>query len=524
MNSVAAVEMWHPVEVELVDARGYDDPFHDAELRAELISPAGAVSSVPGFWDGGPTWRLRICPDEIGRWRWRTVCSDAGNVGLHAREGEFICVSSTGDNPLYRHGPVAPVPGAWHFAHADGTPFFWLGDTAWNGVLRASPADWDRYLTLRRDQGFTVIDHFSTTWRGLPITAAGIPSFEPGPPVQVHPEVFRAMDERLLDINSHGLLSAPLLVIALYDDDPGWALPENEVARLARYVMARWGAYHVVWSLGGDGDFSGPRADRWRRVGRAVAADTSGHPMTMHPCGMAWNADEFRDEAWFSLIAYQSCHFAAPEIQAWPITGPLRGEWLKAPPRPILNLEPNYEEHPALDTGYLFTARDVRLAIYRSLLLAPPCGVTYGNFHVWSWSNEPENRTGTLRERSDAWRAIGPWHEHLQTPGALHAAIARRILESGPWSDLRPAPEVLVGGADPADPTHYVVAATTADASWTLAYVPAGVPLVELATVPQSAGSVHWIDPRTGLRETAQGDAGTYRVPTDDDWLIEVRV
>jgi hypothetical protein len=523
VSSHEVVEQWHPFEVELVDARAYDDPYHDAELRAELTSPSGAVSSVPGFWDGRLMWRLRFCPGEVGRWHWRSVCSDSGNSGLHARRGDFVCEPATGDNPLYRHGPVEPLPGTWHFAHADGVPFFWLGDTAWNGVLRAGQAEWDRYLALRKAQGFSVIDHFSTTWRGLPITATGLPSFEPGPPVRVHPEVFQPMDERVLDINRHGLLSAPLLVIALYDDDPGWALPEEEVARLARYVMARWGAYQVAWSLGGDGDFSGRRADRWRRIGRAVAADTGGHPMTMHPCGMAWNADEFRDEAWFSFIAYQSCHFAAPEARAWPITGPLAGEWRKAPKRPILNLEPNYEEHPALDTGYVFTDRDVRLAIYRSLLLAPPCGVTYGNFHVWSWSDEPEDRSGTLPGRSSAWRAIGPWHEHLETTGAVQAAIARQVIESGPWTALRPAPEVLAAGADPADPTHYVAAAATPDGSWILAYVPTGVQGVELANAPRLPRAVHWIDPRTGRRQAADESDGTYRVPTADDWLLEVR-
>jgi hypothetical protein len=524
MDIGGTVERWHPHEVELVDARGYADPYHDAELRADLCSPSGVVVSVPGFWDGGSVWRLRFCPGEVGRWQWRSVCSDPGNDGLHGREGAFLCEPGVpGDNPLYRHGPVTPVAGRWHFAHADGTPFFWLGDTAWNAVLRAKAADWSRYLDLRRKQGFTVIDHFSTTWRGLPTAPCGVPSFEPGPPVRVHPEVFRPMDERVLEINRRGLLAAPLLVIALYDDDPGWALPEGEVARLARYVMARWGAYHVAWSLGGDGDFSGSRAKRWRRVGRAVAADTGGRPMTMHPCGLAWNADEFRDEAWFSFIAYQSCHFAATEARAWPITGPLRGEWRKAPPRPIINLEPNYEGHPALDTGEVFADRDVRVAVYRSLLLAPPCGVTYGNFHVWSWSDEPEDRSGTLPGRSSAWRAIGPWHAHLETPGALQVGMARRILESGPWTELRPAPEVLAGGADVADPARYVSVASTADQSWILAHIPPGVRDVTLAAMPGASAHAQWIDPRTGRLQPAVSSGGTLPVPAGDDWLLDVR-
>ena len=178
----------------------------------------------------------------------------------------------------------------------------------------------------------------------------GVPSFEPGLSIRIHPEVFRRMDEKVAEINRQGLVAAPLILLALYDEDPGWALPEGEVIRLARYLMARWGAYHVVWSLGGDGDFTGPRAERWQRVGRAVSARSHARPITMHPCGLAWNADEFRDEDWYGIVAYQSCHFASDEARGWLISGPLREEWRKVPRRPILNLEPNYEEHPALDT------------------------------------------------------------------------------------------------------------------------------------------------------------------------------
>ena len=47
-------------------------------------------------------------------------------------------------------------------AHADGTPFFWLGDTVWNGLIRSTADDWDEYLCTRRAQGFSVIQFFST--------------------------------------------------------------------------------------------------------------------------------------------------------------------------------------------------------------------------------------------------------------------------------------------------------------------------------------------------------------------------
>ena len=40
-----------------------------------------------------------------------------------------------------------------YLAHADSTPFFWLGDTAWNGALLSSKSDWEIYLNDRAKKG-----------------------------------------------------------------------------------------------------------------------------------------------------------------------------------------------------------------------------------------------------------------------------------------------------------------------------------------------------------------------------------
>ncbi|HEX4946703.1 MAG TPA: DUF4038 domain-containing protein, partial [Blastocatellia bacterium] len=40
---------------------------------------------------------------------------------------------------------------------ADGKPFFWLGDTAWELFHRLNREEADRYLKNRADKGFTVI-------------------------------------------------------------------------------------------------------------------------------------------------------------------------------------------------------------------------------------------------------------------------------------------------------------------------------------------------------------------------------
>jgi hypothetical protein len=39
---------------------------------------------------------------------------------------------------------------------------------------------------------------------------------------------------------------------------PGYTLPDDEAVRLARYIMARYEAHHVIWLLGGGGNYLDP--------------------------------------------------------------------------------------------------------------------------------------------------------------------------------------------------------------------------------------------------------------------------
>src|SRR5689334_4217596 len=120
------VARWTAHELSFESARSREDPFWDVDLRVELAAPSGRTFAVDAFWDGDRVWRARVRADEIGPWRWRTLASDRDDRGLHDRSGVFDCVPYYGPNPVYRHGPVRVSDDGHSFAHADGTPFFWL--------------------------------------------------------------------------------------------------------------------------------------------------------------------------------------------------------------------------------------------------------------------------------------------------------------------------------------------------------------------------------------------------------------
>ena len=88
-------ETWRPVELAFESKKTYDDPFGDVTLDL-LLFGGGRLYTVPGFWDGGNTWRVRfVCPAE-GAWQCLTACSDTENAALHGRTAAVACKAYSG--------------------------------------------------------------------------------------------------------------------------------------------------------------------------------------------------------------------------------------------------------------------------------------------------------------------------------------------------------------------------------------------------------------------------------------------
>ena len=128
----AGPAVWQPHEVTLTADSIYPQPavWLSLQLNATLThSASGLALEAPGFWDGGKTWKLRFAAPVAGEWRWRTSCSEAGDTGLHGAAGSFSVAPYAGSNALYRHGILRPHKSGRFLEHADGVPFYWLGDT-----------------------------------------------------------------------------------------------------------------------------------------------------------------------------------------------------------------------------------------------------------------------------------------------------------------------------------------------------------------------------------------------------------
>ena len=130
--------------------RAYDNPFSDVIVDAAFTAPSGKVVTVPAFYDGEGTWRVRLNPDEVGRWAYRTRSRPAD--GDLDQEGTFEVSAAEA------RGFLRSTPGeAWGFCYESGEPAFLLGDTTYNlfGMAHCG-GDVEEFLRHRASLGFNL--------------------------------------------------------------------------------------------------------------------------------------------------------------------------------------------------------------------------------------------------------------------------------------------------------------------------------------------------------------------------------
>lgn len=513
------VHRWGVFEAAWTAQREYAEPIWDIRVEVTFVAPSGKKYVREAFWDGGRIWRVRFSPDELGTWQWSTQAQPE-DTGLHRQQGEFRVREYSGENPLYRQGPLRVAASGTYIEHGDGTPFFWLADTAWNGVLKATPEDWQRYLAMRQKQEFTAIQFVSTQWRGADKTLKEHVFSRPGK-LRVHPEVLAKLDRKVAMINEHHLLAVPVLLWALSPSDPGEALPESDAQRLAEYLIARWGAYQVVWLLGGDGPYR--NTERWKRLGRNLFVQKPRDRLvSLHPSGQNWVWNRLGDEPWIDFLGYQSGHGDNEAHLRWLVQGPPAQHWRRPPVKPIINLEPNYETHPAYHSRQPFQACHVRRAAYWSLLGTPTAGITYGHNAIWPWLEQPGRAEG-----HEGLGMIPVWTTGLETAAIEGMTLAKRFFQSGPWTQLRPVPEALLEQPGDKDVSRHIAVSATPGRDWLVAYLPRGGTIRLRRDVLPNNAALQWFDPRTGKKQPARVEwsdkEARFLAPDDRDWVLDVR-
>ena len=512
------IPKWTRFEHAFKSSVAYTNPLQEVTLKVRFTSPLGDTHEVYGFWDGGKTWRVRFSPDQPGRWTFQTACSDPFNGGLENEIGAFLCTAPLEFTPFQAHGPVQLSRDHRRFEHADGTPFFWLADTTWKGLQRASSKEWELYAKVRPAQGFSVVQ-----CSVAPGADAHNQSAFTGPPhcIAISPAFFKRLDAKIVRLSRAGMLSAIAPLLELDSEAGRAALADDQAALLVRYVVARWGAEPVAWLLAFDADTQGKMVGRWKKLGQAVFAGVRHAPVVLYPGANAWVLDEFRDQPWVDAFALQTVTDMTGDALKWTFAGPFPKEWSQKPLRPVIPVAP-------CENGFIgqskkrFSSDDVRHAVYWSLLLTAPAGVSYAGQGVVDWDTAVGAKTDkTLGAQ------MPMWEKAMFMPAAKQMWFLRRFLGSVDSSRLRPQPALMVTQPGDAEPSHYVAASGTEGKDLALVYVAQGRTVdVMMDAMPPSPG-VSWFNPRTGGTAPAVAVVAPPRcqLPTPDagDWVLVIR-
>ncbi|PWU20170.1 MAG: hypothetical protein C5B50_04575 [Verrucomicrobia bacterium] len=497
-TKLSVVPKWGRFEQSFKSTVNYSNAWQEASLTVRFTSPLGESSQVIGFWDGGKVWRVRFSPDQPGRWTYNTSCSDESNRGLNNQSGEFVCTAATGTSRFQQHGPVRVARDGRHFEHADGTPFFWMGDAVWAGAVLSDEKDWDTYVRVRASQGFDV-----ALWTIAPsLNSLGQSPFRgEGERSTIDPEFFRHLDRKLEELNQAGILSA-------IDPRPSVGrLPKPQDILLVRYAAARWNSAAVVWLVDNE-----PNA---KEIGETIFKRFSSRPVMLCHGQVHSLPEDLRHEPWVDALGMQSLYEAARE---WFFADAFEKAWTLEPTRPVNIFGPH--ENGEVPHKRI-TSDDVRHFAYWALLVAHEAGVGYGAQGVSNWITNTD--VATTRA---AGSGLPLWHRALFMPAAKQMTMLARFIEQFEYWRLRPLPSMVVQPAD-TPPSHRIVAAQTESKDLALVYVPESRTIELVNETFPSSPTITWFNPRTGENSPAVGVVGdkTTQFPTPDpgDWVLVMK-
>jgi len=238
--SADRVERWGVHEI-VLQGPSDGNPFEDVRLAADFTS-VGRRVTVPGFYDGGGTYRIRFSPPDLGHWTWRTTSNVAV---LRDRGGRVEAVPPRPGN----RGPVRTTRDGYHFAYADGTPYRPVGTTSYSWALQSDARCVETLATLAAapfnkvrmcvfpNVASVATDPFARTGHGP----------RDWDPARIDPAYFRRFEDRIRRLGAIGV-EADVILFHPYDKVRGYsAMPRADDERYLRYVAARFGAFRNVW-------------------------------------------------------------------------------------------------------------------------------------------------------------------------------------------------------------------------------------------------------------------------------------
>ena len=436
-----------------------------------------------------------------------------------------------------------------HFLiYEDGTPFLYLGDTAWELFHKLNREEAVYYLKNRAEKGFTIIQAVILAEMGglsIPNAYGEVPliNLDPQKPNEKY---FTHVDFIVNEAQKLGLFVGMLptwgdKVCGSYGGEPV-IFTETTAASYGEFLGMRYKNKPIVWILGGDRDVENETEQKvWRAMAMGIKNGSGGNQLiSYHPRGTGSSQQWLNNEPWMDFNMYQSGHGKRyNEVYRY-------AETLIAttPMKPFVDAEPAYEDIPIrfwdysekktslkfpsaiLDSnkiiskrdyfasGY-FNSHDTRVHAYWNFL-SGACGYTYGNNAIWQMFK----KGGSMMIP-----CLYDWREALERPGANTMRYIKHIFELRSFSELIPDKTIVVG-QNQKDSLH-IQSAISANISFALVYLSVGQKVsIDLKRLKHTV-IASWYNPKDGtvrkIGEFKNSGVWNFIPPSsgpDNDWLL----
>lgn len=487
-------EQYRPWLLTLESEKEYQNPFLDCIITATFHGPNQECIRREAYWDGGNTYRISFAPISLGTWTY-TITAKA-ETGLHQMGGTLECIPYEGDLDIYRHGFLKVSEDHRYFTYADGTPFFWLGDTHWEYCYGEQ---WETsnhpdmgsmckgMVDRRVAQGYTV---YQTNLRSDPIMggAALYWKEENLPNVEFYQT---ELDRRFYYLADQGIVNA--LGLAWF-----MSIKDNleQYKHLTRYIIARYGALPMVWTLAGEvGGYDIAQQpfyiEEWRNIALWIEMlDDYHHLQTAHYTNERPFASYYQEEPWMDFTLNQAGHgdyvISVDDYQQF---------LQEHQDKPFVEGEAFYEYCSTLEENgtRLCDADMVRRVAYLSIQVGG-CGYTYGAQGIWDnvWEKGQPNAMSVFN-RFDI-----PWYEAIDGPGGYQMGYMKDFYMKEHFWELYPYTTKKEQIGNPFGKKLPLIRVSSDRLHWVLYYPASTRKTMTMQDLPNTTYTLQWFDPRTG--------------------------
>ncbi|WP_414664475.1 pectate lyase [Horticoccus sp. 23ND18S-11] len=433
----------------------------------------------------------------------------------------------------WSHGPIRATADGRQLQHADGTPFFWLADTAWLITQKLNREEVRIYFENRRAKGFNVVQccvvqflndkSFNGSLAVLDNDIARLrvtPGSNPADALQY--DYWDHVDYVIETAAANGIYLAMA---------PVWSHMVRRTpltaAGVGPYIEQLAGRYkdrpNVIWLNGGSARGS-ENADVWQTIGGTLKRIAPAQPVTFHVFGRTQSSTWFQDAPWLDFNLFTSGHRRYDQDTEGRRYGEDNWRYVlddlaKSPRKPTLDCEPAYENTPQglHDHGQPYWgAGDARRYAYWSVF-AGAAGHTYGENSV--------RQIYLPSETKPASGARGFIMERLDTEGAGQMRHLRNLVLSRPFFGRRNDQSLVAGD----EGEKYDRVLVTRGDGYVMAYAYTGRNFtLQLGALGGAKFKASWFNPRTGEVTVAGVPSGsgaaTFNPPGDpsagNDWVL----